>query len=61
MTLIAGLIGNVAAMVMSDIPFCMRTCCGMLSGVIPLVVPVIHLIYDQTKNVITQCLPTVFS
>jgi hypothetical protein len=61
MTLIAGLIGNVAAMVMSDIPFCMRTCCGMLGGIIPLVGPVIHFIYNQIKNVMTYCLPTVFS
>jgi hypothetical protein len=61
MTLIAGLIGNVAAMVMSDIPFCMRTCCGALSGIIPLIGPAIHFIYDQTINIITQCMPTVFS
>jgi hypothetical protein len=61
MNLIAGLLGNLGAICISDIPFCITTVSDAISGVIPLVGPAIHFIYNQIINVITQCLPTVFS
>ena len=61
MNLIAGLVGNLAAMCISDIPFTMNICSDAIFGIIPIIGPAVKFLIEQGTNILTKCLPGIFA
>ena len=54
MNLIAGLVGNLAAMCISDIPFTMHICSDAIFGILPIIGPAVKFLIEQGTNVLTK-------
>ena len=61
MDLTAGLIGNLAAMCISDIPFTLHICSDVICGMLPMIGPAVNFLIEQGSNILTKCLPGLFA
>ena len=61
MNLIAGLIGNLAAMCISDIPFTFNLCSDAICGILPMIGPAVNFLIEQGSNILTMCVPGLFA
>ena len=61
MMLLPGVIGNLSAICISDIPFTMHICSDAIFGVLPMIGPAVNFLIEQGTNILTKCFPGVFA